>query len=186
VLCWQRRAAGLAAFPAAAAALAAFVVLDLVDLARRARRGPWRAEVAEGSMAPALLPGDWLLLDPTCRRWPRAGAIVVVREPGSGILAIKRVAARGQRAGRPDELGTPAQTPAGGGVRPLRAGEAWLEGDATGSSVDSRTYGPLDDAALVARAWFRYGPAGRIGRLHPGRRHSTAGHAAGPVETKRT
>jgi len=44
---------------------------DLGVAYRRARRGPWRAEVAEASMAPALLPGDWLLLDPTGRRWPR-------------------------------------------------------------------------------------------------------------------
>lgn len=162
----SRWAVGLAAFPAAAAALGAFLVLDLVDLLRHARRGPWRAEVAEGSMAPALLPGDWLLLDPTCRRWPRAGTIVVVREPGSGILAIKRVAARGLPAGRDGaSTGSPA-TPPIGGERFLRPDEAWLVGDAADRSVDSRAYGPLDVAALVARAWFRYGPPGRIGRLH--------------------
>jgi signal peptidase I len=108
---------------------------------RRARRGPWRAEVAERSMAPALLPGDWLLLDPTVRRWPRPGTIVVIREPGTGILAIKRVAARG-----------------GGGPA------ARVLGDAPEGSLDSRTYGPLDADDIVARAWFRYGPPGRIGR----------------------
>jgi hypothetical protein len=161
----SRRAAGLAAFPAAAAALAAFLALDVVDLVRRARRGPWRVEVAERSMAPAVLPGDWLLLDPTCRRWPPAGTIVVVREPGSGILAIKRVAARGQRAGRHGEPDGPTVPPRSDGERPLRAGEAWILGDAADRSVDSRAYGSLDDAALVARAWFRYGPPGRIGRL---------------------
>jgi hypothetical protein len=160
-----RWAVGLAAFPAAAAALGAFLVLDLVDLLRHARRGPWRAEVAEGSMAPALLPGDWLLLDPTCRRWPRAGTIVVVREPGSGILAIKRVAARGLPAGRDGASAESPATPPIGGERPLRPDEAWLVGDAADRSVDSRAYGPLDVAALVARAWFRYGPPGRVGRL---------------------
>lgn len=97
-------------------------------------------------MAPALLPGDWLLLDPTGRRWPRPGSIVVIREPGSGVLAIKRVAARGSG-------------------RPLGAREAWLLGDAPAGSLDSRTYGALDADAFVARAWFRYGPGGRIGRL---------------------
>ena len=35
-------------------------------------------------MAPALQPGDWLLLDPTSGRWPRRGSIVVFREPGTG------------------------------------------------------------------------------------------------------
>src|SRR5664279_3679645 len=60
---------------------------------RHAESGIWRVAVAEESMLPALRPDDWLLLDPTVRRWPRRGAIVVFREPGSGILAIKRVAA---------------------------------------------------------------------------------------------
>jgi len=53
--------------------------------------------------------------------------------------------------------------------------EAWLRGDATdealdaaghGPAVDSRRYGPVPVAALVARAWFRDGPGPRrIGRL---------------------
>lgn len=121
-------------------------IFDVAGVFRRARRGPWRAEVAEESMVPALLPGDWLLLDPTCRRWPRVGSIVVVREPATGILAIKRVARRGAR----------------GGLGPR---EAWLVGDASEGSIDSRRYGPLDADDLVARAWFRYGPRHRIGRL---------------------
>jgi len=121
-------------------------VFDIAVVLRRARRGPWRAEVAEESMVPALLPGDWLLLDPTCRRWPRVGSIVVVREPATGILAIKRVARRGARGG-------------------LGSREAWLVGDAAEGSIDSRRYGPLDADDLVARAWFRYGPRHRIGRL---------------------
>ncbi len=110
-------------------------------------------------MVPALLPGDWLLLDPTCRRWPRPGSIVVVREPGTGILAIKRVAARG-RKGR-----TVAVTPPGGAATQLERREAWVVGDSPDGSVDSRRYGPVDADDLVARAWFRYGPPGRIGRL---------------------
>ena len=114
-------------------------------------------------MAPTLLPGDWLLLDPTGRRWPRPGAIVVIREPGSGVLAIKRVAARGSRRGRASAGGRAAAPVEPG--RPLEPREAWLLGDAPAGSIDSRTYGPLDADALVARAWFRYGPPGRIGRL---------------------
>jgi hypothetical protein len=130
-------------------------VFDAASLLRRARRGPWRAEVAEESMVPALQPGDWLLLDPTCRRWPRPGSIVVVREPVTGILAIKRVAARGARAAAPPD----------GLERSLGRREAWVLGDARDGSVDSRRYGPLDADDLVARAWFRYGPPRRIGRL---------------------
>ncbi len=123
-------------------------------------------------MAPALLPGDWLLLDPTGRRWPRAGSIVVVREPDTGIVAIKRVAARGRR-GRAGAARVRAPRGAGGRAasapvglgRPLESREAWLLGDSRDGSIDSRTYGPLDADAFLARAWFRYGPLRRIGRL---------------------
>lgn len=152
------------------------VAFDAAGFVRRARRGPWRAEVAEESMTPALLPGDWLLLDPTGRRWPRPGSIVVVREPATGILAIKRVAVRGRRAGRGPGDGAGAHgsgRPGGdlavtlpdGTTRCLEPREAWVLGDASGGSIDSRSYGPLDADALVARAWFRYGPRRRIGRL---------------------
>lgn len=123
-------------------------------------------------MAPALLPGDWLLLDPTGRRWPRPGSIVVIREPGAGILAIKRVAARGVARGRRarglaakgSRSGLASVTAPFGHA--LGSREAWLLGDAPEGSIDSRAYGPLDADALVARAWFRYGPAGRIGLIH--------------------
>lgn len=114
-------------------------------------------------MAPAIEPGDWLLVDPTTTAWPRRGAIVVVREPDSDLLAIKRVAAGpGQRV----ELDA--------GHLILAADEAWLLSDANdadllaaglGQPIDSRRYGPVPIANLVGRAWFRYGPPTRIGRL---------------------
>jgi len=119
---------------------------------RKARGGTWRVAVEEESMAPALAPGDWLLLDPTSRRWPRRGSIVVFREPDSGILAIKRVAARPG-----DRVRISA------GVLHLGPEDAWLLGDNTGVSLDSRRYGPVPLDALVGRAWFRYGPMRRIG-----------------------
>jgi signal peptidase I len=105
-------------------------------------------------MAPALLPGDWLLLDPTTRRWPRRGSIVVFHEPGTEILAVKRVAARpGDRVRIPQ------------GILHLAADEAWLLGDNTGPSIDSRRYGPVALESLVGRVWFRYGPISRLGVL---------------------
>lgn len=73
-------------------------IFDLSRACRAAGHGPWRVEVAERSMAPAIEAGDWLLVDPTVDRWPRRGALVLVREPGSEILAIKRV--RGDRGTR--------------------------------------------------------------------------------------
>jgi hypothetical protein len=129
-------------------------------------RGPWRVAVIERSMTPAIEPGDWLLVDPTIARWPRRGSIVVFREPDSGLLAIKRVAAR---------PGDRVELDAGHLV--LGPDEAWLLSDAplgalldegAGAPIDSRRYGPVTIDDLVGRAWFRYGPLGRLGRL-PGR-----------------
>ena len=45
-------------------------------------------------MLPSIEPGDWLLVNPLVAAWPRVGSVVVFREPLSGTLAIKRVAAR--------------------------------------------------------------------------------------------
>ena len=121
---------------------------------REALDGTWRVAVEEESMAPALLPGDWLLIDPTCRRWPRRGSVVVFREPGTDVLAIKRVAAH------PGDRVRISQ-----GILHLADDEAWLLGDNLAPSVDSRRYGPVPVEALVGRAWFRYGPLRRLGRL---------------------
>jgi signal peptidase I len=128
---------------------------------RRVRRGPWRVAVAEESMTPALKPGDWLLLDPAPRRWPKRGSVVVVRQPGTEQLAVKRIAA-----------GPGDVVLAGTGYITL-GDEAWLLGDGGGHSVDSRHYGPVPLEALVGRAWFRYWPPRRIG-LVPRRRASSA------------
>ena len=114
-------------------------------------------------MAPAILAGDWLLVDPTTTRWPRRGAVVVFREPDGGDLAVKRVAAGpGNKVAFAD------------GYIELADDEAWLLSDATteiteaagfGEPIDSRRYGPVPVELLVGRAWFRYGPLRRLGRI---------------------
>ena len=110
--------------------------------------------VVEDSMRPAIESDDWLLVDPTTKTWPRRGSIVVFREPETDLLAIKRVAARpGDHVRIPERL------------LHLEPDEAWLLGDAAEISIDSRRYGPVQLDRLVGRAWFRYGPPGRIGRL---------------------
>ena len=114
-------------------------------------------------MRPAIEAGDWLLVDPTVDRWPRRGSVVVFREPDSDELAIKRVAA-----------GPGDRVPYADGFLILGADEAWLLSDASdaelmasglGQPVDSRRYGPVPVDLLVGRAWFRYGPLGRVGRI---------------------
>lgn len=113
-------------------------------------------------MQPAIEPGDWLLVDPTIRRWPRRGVVVVFREPDTEMLAIKRV------AGRPGDW-----VPFADAWLRLGNDEAWLLSDASdevlaaaghGAPVDSRRYGPVPVDALVGRAWLRYWPARRAGR----------------------
>ena len=117
-------------------------------------------------MRPAIEPGDWLLVDPTTRRWPRRGSVVVFREPLTDVLAIKRVAAR------PGDW-----VPFADGWLQMGDDEAWLVGDAAdedleasgvGAAIDSRRYGPVPLAALAGRAWFRYGPPRRLGRIAAG------------------
>ena len=114
-------------------------------------------------MLPAAAPGDWLLVDPTVRTWPPAGTIVVIEEPDSGVLALKRVGA-----------GPNARVPFEDGYLQLAEDEAWLTADASpaaaaaagfGEPRDSRRYGPVPLDLLVARAFFRYGPRKRIGWL---------------------
>jgi signal peptidase I len=114
-------------------------------------------------MTPTIRDGDWLLLDPTTTRWPRRGAVVAFREPDSGILAIKRVAA-----------GPGDRVPFAGGYLELADDEAWLTADATpieaaaagdGQPIDSTRFGPVPVEQLVGRVWFRYGPMRRIGRI---------------------
>jgi signal peptidase I len=126
---------------------------------------PWRVAVTEGSMAPAILPGDWLVVNPRVSRWPRTGSVVVFREPLSETLAIKRVAA-----------GPGEQVRFGGGYLTLAPDEAWLISDADekaaaavgfGPPIDSNRYGPVALDDLVATVLFRYAPLRRFGRIAP-------------------
>jgi signal peptidase I len=114
-------------------------------------------------MSPAIEPGDWLLVDPTTRRWPRRGSVVVFREPDGGTLAVKRV------DGRPGD-----RVPFAGGYLVMGPDEAWLTADATtaatagagyGPPIDSRRFGPVSIESLVGRVRFRYGPLRRLGRI---------------------
>ena len=119
-------------------------------------------------MAPAILPGDWLVVNPLVRRWPARGSIVVFREPLGETLAIKRIAARaGDRV------------PFAGGYLTLGPEEAWLAADAdekaaaavgSGPPIDSQRYGPVSDDGLVGRVLFRYFPLRRFGRIARGPR----------------
>ena len=114
-------------------------------------------------MVPAILPGDWLVVNPLITGWPTRGAVVVFREPLSETLAIKRVAAR-----------SGDQIPFAGGYLTLAPDEAWLAADAdekaaaavgSGPPIDSQRFGPVGEADLVGRVLFRYFPFRRFGRV---------------------
>ena len=114
-------------------------------------------------MLPAIEPGDWLFVNPRVSAWPRRGAVVVVREPLSDALTIKRLAAG------PGERVRFAE-----GYLTLADDEAWLAADASevetaaagfGPPIDSRRYGPVPLDRLVGRVLFRYGPLRRFGRI---------------------
>ena len=114
-------------------------------------------------MAPAIIPGDWLFVNPRASAWPRNGAVVVFHEPLSETLAIKRVAA-----------GPGDQVRFGGGYLTLAADEAWLTADADekaaaavgfGPPIDSTRFGPVSLDDLVGTVLFRYAPLRRFGRI---------------------
>ena len=99
-------------------------------------------------MAPALLPGDRLLVESRSYvgRHPRQGEVVLAadpREPEREL--IKRVAAVDAATASAD-----------------------LRGDAPGSSTDSREFGAVPLSAIRWRAVFRYWPPERAGRLVAG------------------
>jgi signal peptidase I len=94
--------------------------------------------VVNESMLPTLVPGDRVLLD--YRRTPRPGDLVVARLPG-GVVAIKRASER-----RTTELGEPGW---------------WLLSDNAGQGSDSRRYGAVSDADVLAVAIRRMWPVWR-------------------------
>ena len=100
-------------------------------------------EVRGGSMAPALLPGDRLLVESRtyARRAPRTGEVVLAADPRQAERElIKRVVAVGEAG-------------------------ADLRGDAPEASTDSREFGAVPLGEIRWRAALRYWPPDRAGRL---------------------
>ena len=111
------------------AVLAALVLLRRVDV----------VEVRGRSMAPALLPGDRLLV---ARLPPRAGHVVLAFDPRDPHEPRRELVKRVSSLG-----------PAG----------AMLRGDNRSESTDGRTFGVLPPTAVGWRVIGRYWPADRIG-----------------------
>jgi nickel-type superoxide dismutase maturation protease len=117
------------------------------------RTRPSRVAIEGPSMAPTLLPGDWVLV--VTPRSYRRGDVVVVEHPGRpGYEMVKRLTA------------LPGDTV---GDRILGDDEHWVEGDFAQASTDSRTFGPVTRDELRARAVLVYWPPGRRHVLRRGR-----------------
>ena len=150
--------------------------------------------VAGESMAPALLPGDFLLL--RRRSLPggagsagvtdgnrAAGLIVAARVDDQPRLLLKRIIGlpgETVRAGIGVEInGHTLTEPYVSGraavadyraVDRLRPGEYFLLGDLRSASSDSRHFGPVRADQIEATALLRYWPPSRVGLLRSPRR----------------
>lgn len=104
---------------------------------------PCLVVVAGESMAPALRPGDRLLVLRS-RRPPRPGQVVALRDPRQRRrVLVKRVAS-------------------------VDTGRITVLGDNAGQSTDSRDFGPVQAEALLGRAVYRYAPPDRAGWVAEG------------------
>jgi type IV secretory pathway protease TraF len=108
---------------------------------------PVRVEIAGGSMAPGLVPGDWAIATRTRRL--RRGDVVVFEHPARArVDLVKRVAAvSGDRAGPGRRLGP---------------GELFVAGDRPEASTDSRAFGPVRERSVSGRVRLIYWPPARI------------------------
>jgi signal peptidase I len=134
----RRRAAGpLALALAAAGTWAAF--------------RPFRLAVEGESMAPALMPGDWVVA--VRPRRIRRGDVVVLEDPRTpGFELVKRIV--GLPGDRLEVTGTWEAGDVAGVV--LGADEFWVEGDLPERSTDSRTFGPVRRDRIRGVVLVRY------------------------------
>jgi signal peptidase I len=124
---------------AAATALVAAAAFAFV------RYKPARVAIEGVSMAPTLLPGDWVLVV-TPERFEREDVVVVEHPQRPGYEIVKRVIAVPG-----DEIED----------RILGEDEYWVEGDFAQRSTDSRAFGPVSAGLLKAKAILIYWPPER-------------------------
>ena len=109
------------------------------------RYRPARVAIEGVSMAPTLLPGDWVLVV-SPQRFERDDVVVVEHPQRAGYEIVKRL------------IGVPGDEIDG---RVLADDEYWVEGDFAQRSTDSREFGPVPRGALKAKAVLIYWPMER-------------------------
>ena len=151
-------------------------------------------KVQQRSMEDTLQPGQYVLVDKLTPRWApySRGDIVVFDPPASfaadtaGVPLIKRVIGLpGDRVDLRDgkvsvngvqlqepyvyrDHGIPQTTDPGNDGQTewlVPAGSLLVMGDHRQDSTDSRTFGPVEIAHVVGRAWLRYWPIDAFGLL---------------------
>ena len=139
--------------------------------------------VRGNSMTPSLHASDRLLVSfrPFATYSPRRGDLVVVRDPRAvERLYIKRVVGLpgeevklwqglllvdGERLSEPYLEGLPASPGMTESRWNLDQGRYFVMGDNRSRSTGSREFGPVGLGQIEGRAWFRFWPLGRWGRL---------------------
>lgn len=134
-----------------------------------------RVVVRGWSMAPTLLPGDYLLVDTMAyhSHTPQRGDVVLARDPHAPHrLLVKRVVALPGETVAEDADGlvriSEGEAPPTRTYSPLwrlEEGEYFLVGDGEALSRDSRSFGPVRREGILGRAWLVYWPPGRWKRL---------------------
>ena len=132
-------------------------------------------------MAPTLRPGDSVLVNKLAYRFgdPRRRDLVVLRQPGSGELMLKRIVGiGGDRVGLEDGVlhvnGRPVPEPFVnrrlvdsvyfGPVR-VPSGAVFVMGDQRSNSLDSRSFGAVPRSRIVGRVDLRIWPPAAAGGL---------------------
>lgn len=134
------------------------IALGLAGAGWWLQRGLHHVVVSGGSMLPTLAPGDRLVLVRTTAR-PRPGQLALAPDPRQpSRLLLKRIH---HVAGRMVEV----------------------RGDNPRASTDSRQFGPVPAADVVAGAAWRYAPPGRAGWVRVPR--AQAGRPAGRPPVRR-
>ncbi len=133
--------------------------------------------VSASSMTPTLRNGDHVLVDKLTYRFrpPARDELVVVHQPDTGALAVKRIVAlSGDTVGTEDGILVVNDGPQREsyvdhatvdstyfGPVTVPEGTVFLLGDNRAESIDSRTYGAVDLDAVVGRVVWRVWPPGR-------------------------
>jgi signal peptidase I len=140
-------------------------------------------EIPSGSMVPTLEPGQHVLADKLAYRLgsPKRGDLVVFHAPRTGEVLLKRVVAvPGDEVGIADSaLVVNGRRPAEPYVKdarlidgeyfgPIRVprGDVFVLGDRRSDSIDSRTFGPVPESALIGRVDARVWPLDKLRLFH--------------------